>query len=296
MANNSLIPRAISIPLILSDLSKQIVSIRRKTDTLIDYYIYPEPTPSEIAAYDPRLAILKTRVATLTKLSYTNLAYLIDDSDALTAGYLEQIIDQLINAVHGIRLIFESCYDRNLEERKPYDVIYRILEYREKQVKDLKMEQMADPQRLRAEELRPNEIGDFCRGAIQVLNGRDRGKISYVADRDLLVENRARLRQFGGAYLWWECPKCDFRLRYHLSDSGKTNILSTEEYGCEFCYAMGKKLLYGVTTFSTGRELMMHMAAKHRKVLPPGPLLQKMNVAVKDKCAEGVYRWDINFK
>ncbi|RMZ80800.1 hypothetical protein DV737_g2823, partial [Chaetothyriales sp. CBS 132003] len=229
MANNSLIRGGTSLPLIISDLYKQIASIRRKTDTLIDYYIYPEPTPSEISAYDPRLAILRTRLSTLTKLSYTNLAYLIDDSDALTASYLEPIIDQLLNAIHGICKIFENFYDRKLAERKPYDVIYKLLEHRERQVKDLKMLQMTQHQRLRAEELRPNEVGDFCRGAIQVLNGRDRGKISRVTDWDLLAENRARLRQYGGAYLWWECPQCDFRLRYHLSDSGKTNILSTEE-------------------------------------------------------------------
>ncbi len=203
---------------------------------------------------------------------------------------------------------------------------------------------MTDPHKMKPEDLRANEPGEFCRGAIQMLNGRDRGRISYVTERDLLDENRARLRQFGGAYLWWQCSSCEFRLRYHVSDSAHSNIHSTEEirshggipidyksafltkchlfqpkeivgspqrrgsifgrgsvitlpkYGCGFCFALGKKLSHGLTSFGTGRELALHMAERHRKIMPPGPVLQKLNVAVKEKCADGVRRWDINFR
>ncbi len=111
----ALMAAPISIPLAITDLSKQIASIRRKTSTLIDYYIYPDPTPSEISAYDPRLGVLQTRLATLNKLSYTHLAYILDDSDALAAGYINEVIYQLLNAVHGIMEIFENHYDRTLE-------------------------------------------------------------------------------------------------------------------------------------------------------------------------------------
>ncbi|RMZ81826.1 hypothetical protein DV738_g2113, partial [Chaetothyriales sp. CBS 135597] len=340
MANNSaLIPADVPITFIINDLSAQVAAIRHKTDTLINYYIYPNPTPSEIAAYDPRLAILDSRLASLATLSYPNLACLIDNSDALVAGYLEQITDQLLNAVHGIRALFENYYDRTLEQRKPYEFIYQILELRERQLQSIKGLDVTH-----ADELMPNQFGDFCRGAIQMLNGHDRGRINAVADRDLLAQHRARLRQYAGAYLWWECSECDFRLRYHLTDSGKTNIVSTEEvrrhdgtpvdykavflvkchlaqpvgtrqgsgvlrplslsqsdivypkYGCEFCYATGEKLVPGVTAFDNGRDLITHMGAEHSRILPPAPLLQKMNVAVKGKCAEGVYAWDINFR
>lgn len=338
----------ISIPLAITDLSKQITAIRRKTKTLVDYYIYPDATPSEISAYDPRLGALLSRLATLDKISYTNFAYLIDDSDALAAGYLEDIIIQLLNAIHGIHTIFVNHYDRILEEREPFKVIYMVLEHREGQLKDLKRDQMLDPRKMRPEDLRANEPGEFCSGAIAMLNGRDRGKISYVTERDLLDENRARLKEYGGAFLWWQCPSCAFRLRYHVSSSVHSNIHSTEEvrdhkgvpveyksafltkchlfqpkspgdslqrrasifgsrhgrslssnmpkYGCTFCFSLGKKLSHGTNSFSTGRELATHMAEKHRKSLPPGPVLQKMNVAVKEKLAEGVRRWDINFK
>ena len=183
----------ISIPLAITDLEKQIKSIRRKTSTLVDYYIYPDPTPSEISAYDPRLALLSSRLAHLDKISYTHLAYLIDDSDALAASYLEDIIIQLLNAIHGIQVIFFNHYDRLLEEREPFKVIYMVLEHREKQLQDLKRDHFTNPQRMKAEDLRSNEAGQFCRGAIQMLNGRDRGKLSYVTERELLPENRARL-------------------------------------------------------------------------------------------------------
>ena len=179
-----------------------------------------------------------------------------------------------------------------------------------------------------------------------MLNNRDKSTISYVTESELLEENRARLRQYGGAYMRWECASCAFMVRYYLSSAERFNVRSTEEarswtdipveyktvflinchlyqpnpndvpgrrpgltgnhlgkgalpklqkYGCEFCFAQGKTLSGGVTIFATSRELVQHIAEKHRKVLPPGPLLQKMNAAVKGKCAEGVTRWYINF-
>ena len=82
-----------SVQLAIIDLSKQITSVRRKMATLCDYYIHPDPIPSEIAAYDPRLSVLQTRLATLDKLDYAKLTYLFDDSDALAANYLLQITD-----------------------------------------------------------------------------------------------------------------------------------------------------------------------------------------------------------
>ena len=329
----ALIVAPLSIKDGITDLSRQITCIRRKTTTLIDYYIYPEETPSEIGAYDPRLAQLQTRLATLSKISYPDLAYLLDDSDGLAASYLIQIIDQLLNAVHGIREIFQTHYDRHLEERKPFETIYQVLVHRETQ---LKQYFRTDPRRLLPEELRPNTEGDFCRGAVQMINGRDRGKLGFVDRRDLLEENRKRLNQFGGAFLWWDCQECAFRLRYHVSSSVNSNIHSTDEvrghngvmaeyksafltkchmvqsrtgrgsrgsiggrsgakFGCVFCFANGKRLERGVSAFGTGRDLASHLAEKHRKNLPPSPLLQKFNVAVKGKCAERVRRWDINF-
>lgn len=348
----ALVVSPISIQEGVDELSKQISAIRRKTNTLIDYYIYPEPTPSEISAYDPRMKVLQDRLNTLSKINYPNLAHLLDDSDALAASYLNATIDQLLNAIHGIDEIFTQHYDRILEERKPFQTIYKVLEHRERQLKDVIHNQMTDPRKLRPEDLRPNEIGYFCRGAIQMVNKRDRGKISQLRDRDLLDENKARLKRYGGAILWWECQECAFKLRYHVTNSINSSIHSTDEirdhngiaveykstflikchtyqpafarssrgsrgsislfggndrdrgivsasamkYGCVFCFAAGKKLERGVSAFGTGRDFAAHIAQKHRKYTPPGPLLQKYNVAIKGKCAEGVGRWDVNFK
>jgi hypothetical protein len=328
--------QTLPISIAVDDLSRQIAAIRRKTKTLIDYYIYPDPIPTAIAAYDPRLAVLDARLANLSKLSYTNLAFLLDDSDVLAGSYCLDVIDQLLNAVHGIQELFCKHYDRQLEARKPYDTIYKVLEHRERQLKDSARHQMGDSQRLKAEELRDTnqQVGSFCRGAVAMINGRDRGRIAYVQPRDLLVENRQRLDRFGGAYIWWQCPDCEFKLRYHVSTSAHSNIHSTEEvrghtgvkleyksawlvkshlyqppsrgslggrraslppkYGCVFCFATDKKDK-GVEMFFTGKELAAHVASKHKgKSLPAPPLLQKFNVALKGKCAEQVRRWDIN--
>lgn len=349
----ALVVSPISIQEASADLSKQIASIKRKTTTLIDYYIYPEPTPSEISAYEPRLKILQDRLATVGKINYPNLAHLLDDSDALVASYLNEIIDQLLNAVHGIGEIFQDHYDRTLEERKPFDPIYKVLEHRERQLQDIIHNQMTDSRKLRPEDLRPNEAGYFCRGAVQMVNWRDRGKISQLRDRELLDENRARLKIYGGAFLWWECQECAFRLRYHVTNSASSSIHSTNEvrehngvaveykstflvkchtyqppsstltrgsrgsfsffnigndrergsvsassmkYGCVFCFASGKKLERGVNAFGAGRDFAVHLAERHRKIPPAGPLLQKYNVAIKGTCPKGVKRWDVNFK
>lgn len=324
--------QTIPIPTAIQDLSKQIAGVRRKTSTLIDYYIYPDSTPSQIGAYEPRLAALDLRLATLNKITYTNLAYLLDDSDALASSYLLEIVDQLLNGVHGIQELFCNHYDRNLEKRKPFNTIYQILLFRETQLKDIMQFQMTDTRRLKAEELRDNQVGGFCRGAISMINERDRGTIAYVQPRDLLNENRERLERYGGTYIWWQCPDCDFRLRYHVSTSAHGSIRSTQEvrehvgvkaeyksawlvkshlyqpprrasggrspappkYGCVFCFAYDTKDK-GIPSFYTGRELAEHVASVHKgKNLPAPLMLQKFNVAVKGKCAEQVRRWDIN--
>lgn len=324
--------RGIPIEVAVSDLSSQIAMIRRKTNTLIDYYIYPDPTPSAIAAYDPRLSILDARLAVLDKISYIRLAQVLDNSDALAGSYLNVIIDQLLNAIHGIQELFCKHYDRALERRKPFDAIYKTLEFRESQLKDTIATQMNDIRKVKPEDQRDNQVGVLCRGAIQMINGRDRGEIAYVAERDLLNENHARLSKYGGAYLWWKCTNCEFRLRYHLSMSAHSSIHSTQEvrehpgvnveyksaflvkshlyqpvrresratapekYGCVFCACQSGKVK-GPTTFSTGRELATHVADTHRKTkdLPAPLLLQGFNVAINKKLPENVKRWDINF-
>ena len=305
--------QTIPISVAVTDLNKQISIIRRKTNTLIDYYIYPEPTPSAIAAYEPRLVILESRLSSFSQLSYTNLAYLLDDSDALAASYLLSIVDQLLNAVHGIQELFQSHYDRQLEVRRPFDTVYNVLLFRETQLKDTRHLHMTDTRRLKPEDLRPNHTGNFCRGAIQMINQRDRGHISYVQPKELLSENRAQLDRNSGAYLWWECQDCSFRLRYHVSTSARSNIHSTAEvrehegvkveyksafltkshlyqptsikgsrgrlgsalkYGCVFCFVCESRDRTGVIGFATGRELATHIAGKHRGTKNiPSPLM-----------------------
>ncbi|EXJ90416.1 hypothetical protein A1O1_03517 [Capronia coronata CBS 617.96] len=233
-------PEPITIPQAINDLLLILLQVRHRLKTLIDWYIYPEIVPNEIQAYDPRLVILQSRLKSLATLSYTQLPYLIDDSDGLAAQYLMGIVGQLLNAIHGIQSIFVNHYDRDLEERRPFASIWETLNYREDQLKQVPGLSPSNPRRLRPEDLRASdgtsthELGRaFCRGALQISNNRDRGRISFVDRKDLAGEKyeQQKLKAFGGAFLHWECRdgQCAYRVRYHVASSVTSNIHTTDE-------------------------------------------------------------------
>lgn len=257
----------ITIPAAIADLKAQIVQIRKKNTILIGYYIDPEPVPTELLQHEPRLAILNTRLDTLAKLSYPNsgstgnLSYVIDQPAAVAAIYLNEIIDQLLNAIHGFQEIFEQRYDPTLKEKRPFGSIYEILEYRENQLKNT----IQDGRRLlHPEDITPSEPVYFCRGAVQLINGRDKGRVSSVLPNELTRENKAVLAESHGAYLWWQCSSCDFRARFHIGGSFSSNIHNTEEIrehpGCDVVYRpifLPKSHLYSSPGYATERDVQV---------------------------------------
>jgi len=120
-------------------------------------------------------------------------------------------------------------YDRELDDRRPFGRIWDTLNYRNDQIKQIPNLCPSNPRRLKAEDMRPNELGQFCRGALQISNSRDRGRISFVEKKDLLEDNRRKLKAFGGAFLNWECPECSYKVRYHVASSAASNIHTTDE-------------------------------------------------------------------
>lgn len=204
-AEEELLP--ITIPEATQSLIDIIIEIVKKNRTMIEYYIYPQETPSEIVAYKPRLQALHARVESLADLRLPKLTLLIDDAAALISAFLLPIIDQLLNAVHGIQDIFTNHYDRDLAERKPYGTLYDTLIYRERQLKKFQQEQMQSPQRRTADALSPttptSSEPSFCRYAVAFTNGRDFGKVSHVPAEGLKPEDIERLRNNGGAFLSW---------------------------------------------------------------------------------------------
>src|SRR5579859_320731 len=98
----------ISIKEAIDDVTEYMTQILRRNRALIDYYIYPHPTPTEIKAYEPRLKALETRLKNLEKLDFSQLRQLIDDADGRAAFNLVQIIVQLQNAMAGFKRIFEE--------------------------------------------------------------------------------------------------------------------------------------------------------------------------------------------
>lgn len=224
---------AITIPEAIRSIFTLIMDITRKNRTLVEYYIYPNPTPSQIEAFQPRLQVLYARLESLAALSLMNLTLVADDAPWLIADFLLPILDQLLNAVHGIQELFVKHYDRNLEQRKPYNTLYSTLEYRERQLKKFQNDHLRNPQRRTADALNPatrhpTDSG-FCRFAVAFTNHRDHGKLSHISSEDLTSEEKERLRNQGGAYLSWDCPGCAFKLKYHVANSPMANILTTDD-------------------------------------------------------------------
>lgn len=223
-------PPPIQIHQSIDEILNLIMQIRHKLTTMINWYIHPNIVPSEIKAYEPRFIILQERLRGLRGVSYEELANLVDASDGLASQYLFQIVDQLLNSVIAIERIFANHYDSELHVKKPMSTIWYILEYRAQQLKLVSGQPMINPRRLFPEDYRgANVLGKFCRGAVQMMNNRDRGKISFIEKKDLSEENSAKLRDFGGAFLYWACADCAYKVRYHVSNSVTSSIHTTDE-------------------------------------------------------------------
>ncbi|OQV03640.1 hypothetical protein CLAIMM_08658 [Cladophialophora immunda] len=222
-------PGPITIRQAIDDLQVTLNQIRRKLRTLIDWYIFPNVVPNSIQAYDPRLQILQARLRSLSTIDFQRLPYLIDGSDDLGSQYLNQIVDQLLSSVRGVQTIFVEHYDRDLQERRPFQTIWDTLLYRQDQIKQLPVVCPSIPRRAAPEDLRPAELGNFCPGALGISNHRDRGRIAFVEKKELSDEDKRKLKAFGGAFLNWQCSDCASKVRYHVAASTTSNIHSTDE-------------------------------------------------------------------
>jgi hypothetical protein len=322
----------LNIKIALDECARHLAFIQRRNNTLIDYYIYPGPVPSAIAAYEPRLAVLQSRLRSIQKLNFSQLEQLIDDPDCHAAIHLDLIIGDLLNAISGYMRLFEEHYDPTISHRAFYTATHEGLQDLRTRLDDLERIRRSNPNRARAEHLvgrHNNSSYRFCAGAIQVLNNNDHGSIATVSDKDLLSLNRTTLANKGGAYLWWKCASngCAFKLRFHVPNAQSLSIQNTTEirshpsiplvyrslflikshlhassdragvmkYGCLFCFAEGKPLQPRVTTFSTGKDLAIHICGEHKGAkVPPAMVLEKAKVAIDGVCPVGVTKWDAN--
>ncbi|ERF76677.1 hypothetical protein EPUS_02216 [Endocarpon pusillum Z07020] len=324
----------LNIKTALDECAEHVTDIQHRNNTLIDYYIYPKPVPTAIAAYQPRLATLQQRIKLIKKVNFSQLEQLVNDPDGYAALHLRSIIAELLNAILGFQSLFEKHYDPSLPQQVRYVQAFNGLKFIDQHLHELISKRQSKHNHPRAEHLLAHHSYgssyQFCRGAIQVLNEGDQGLIANVSDNDLLPSNRYTLASKGGAYLWWTCssPSCAFRLRFHVLGSQESSIhhnLETRthpcvnleyrsiflvkshlhissydcvgviKYGCLFCFAEGRPLQGEVTAFSTGRALATHLSVSHRSGnLPPAMLLEKFKVAVGGQCPMGVSRWDAN--
>ncbi len=223
----------INIRSALDECSDHIADIRRRNETLIDYYIYPQPVPTVIAGYDGPLTTLQSRVKSIKKLNFSQLEQLIDDPDCVAADHLKAIVTDLLNAIVGFKALFEAHYDPHISHHGHYASTYSALEALHFRLQELIRIRHANPQRARAEQLLvlTSTPHHFCRAGVELLNNTDRGLIAAVADRHLLPANYAVLTAQGGAFLWWVCPvaTCSFRLRFHVLGSHASSIHNNAE-------------------------------------------------------------------
>jgi hypothetical protein len=323
----------INIRAALDECSAHTADIRRRNKTLRDFYIYPQPIPTVIAAFDPPLASLQNRIELIQKLNFSQLAKIIDDPDLLAAIHLINTILQLLDAINGYKHLFERHYDPGLIQRAPYAATHIALDHLRLRLEDLIQTGRSNPSRPRAENLIVPHPGGFhtyhfCRSAIQLLNDNDQGLIANASEKPPppLDQN--------GAFLFWKCPlsTCTFKQRFHILGSQASSIHNNVEihshpsipleyratflikshlhptshsetgalwgmrYGCLLCFAEGRPLLVGGSVFATGRELALHMVKAHKGgKLPAAMVLEKVKVAVGERCPVGVRRWDVNF-
>lgn len=234
----------INIKTALDECSTHISDILRRNNALIVLYINPQPVPTVITAYEPRLQTLQSRLQSIQRLHFGQLEKIVNDPDCLAAVHLKLIVADLLNAITGYTHLFEQFYDPYLRQRAPYAHIHNALQLLRDRLIELHKTRMSNPNRPLAEQLvlapsntTQSESGyRFCPSAVQVLNDRDQGLISHApAPTTIASSGWPFLPPTGpaatGAYLSWTCPqpRCQFRQRFLVQTSLQNSIHTNSE-------------------------------------------------------------------
>lgn len=168
----------------------------------------------------------------------------------------------------------------------------------------------------------PNHGGrlSLCNSAKLLNSGTNKGVLQHAQLREV---DKQVIKKRGGAFQFWKCDLCDFRVRYHTSRCESAKIETTEElhtpgkgnltlrtiflakshlqcqqgqrfqYACLFCMGNGKKLEGGSTAFAKAADLADHVDRCHDAGSLPQLFMKKMYVATPDEEPEG--RYDVQF-
>jgi len=160
----------------------------------------------------------------------------------------------------------------------------------------------------------------LCNSAKLLNSGRNIGVLEHAQLRNV---DKQVIKRKGGCFLFWKCPTCGFRVRYHATCARSLGIEATDEirspgkgyitlrnvflakshlhkqpgqlwkYACLFCIGSGKSLQGDSTAFANEDELVDHIDGCHDiKSLPP-LFMDKLFVAAPDERPES--RCDIQF-
>lgn len=73
----------------------------------------------------------------------------------------------------------------------------------------------------------------LCRGAVDLINRRDRGRVTPIRGSTHYISrtsSRRYVRDNGGGYRWWKCPSCAFRCEFYVAPgaSATSTILDSD--------------------------------------------------------------------
>jgi hypothetical protein len=223
----------------------------------------------------------------------------------LVASCLRPIINDLLHVANWYSTTLIQTHPR--DPRLRYGSLYG--EEREKlqslniELDRLVGDAMNDADKpLAAEIVQAHHPLKFCPGSIQLLNGKDQGRVAPVwrkEDLKTLTDAQQRLLEKGnGGFMFWKCTSCLFKIKYHVNESELSTILKTEElrtaenvayrsaflakshlvhnattpsckYGCLFCFARGMPLEQQRSTgFKSSKELLKHLQKEHSRNIP----------------------------
>lgn len=221
------------------------------------------------------------------------------------AASLRPIINDLLHVANWYSTTLHQTFPRDprIQYGSPYGEERETLQSLNIELDRLVSEKLNDTERPLAAQIVPtHQPSKFCTGSIQLLNGKDEGRVLPVWRKEdiknLTDEQKAKLEKDKGGFMFWKCHDCHFKIKYFVDESESSTILKTEElrtsasiayrsaflakshlhhrsaavsckYGCLFCFSRGLPLdKQRSTAFQSSKDLLRHLQSEHSRNVP----------------------------
>jgi hypothetical protein len=249
----------------------------------------------------------------------------------LIAACLRPILNDLLHVANWYSTTLLQSFPR--DPRLRYGSLYG--EEREKlqslniELDRLVGETLNDGERLPAAQIiQEHHPSKFCSGAIQLLNGKDEGRVMPVWRKEdiktLSDAQQSKLEKGKCGFMFWKCTTCHFKIKYEVDESESSTILKTGElrssgniayrsaflakshlhhknsvtphkYGCLFCFARGLPLdPQRSTAFKSSKDLLKHLQSEHA-LNEPHPIVTERVKTVFGETESRPGSYDLHF-